>query len=226
MLLSGVGLAFVGRLDPSLAGTQTLWILVGVVCLIATLAAVRSLERLARYKYTIMLTGLILLVLPAVVGREVNGARLWLRIGPLSFQPVEIAKVLLVLFLAAYLAEFREVLSVSTRKVLGAPSAAARYLGPVILMWAVSLVLLVSEKDLGSSLLFFGVFLVMITVATGRWSYTLRGDGAVHARRHRRLPPLRGTCRSASTYGCTPSPTRPARATSWCNRCSPWPPAD
>ncbi len=175
LMLSGVGLAFVGRLDHTLAASQTLWILVGVVCLIATLAGVRSLERLGRYKYTIMLAGLILLVLPALIGREVNGAKLWLRIGPLSFQPVEIAKLLLVIFLAAYLAEFREVLSVSTRKVMGLHLPAARYLGPVVLMWAVSLVLLVSEKDLGSSLLFFGVFLVMITVATGRWSYTLVG---------------------------------------------------
>jgi cell division protein FtsW (lipid II flippase)/cell division protein FtsI/penicillin-binding protein 2 len=174
-LLSGVGLAVVGRLDAALAGPQTIWVLVGVAVLAATIALVPSLERLARYKYTIMLVGLVLLLLPAIIGREINGAKLWLRIGSLSFQPAEIAKICLVLFLAAYLSEYREVLSVSTRKVLGVHLPAARHLGPLVLMWLVSLVVLVAEKDLGSSVLFFGVFLVMITVATGRWSYALVG---------------------------------------------------
>lgn len=175
LLLSGTGLAFVTRLDTSLAGPQTTWVLVGVTALAATMAFVPSLERLARYKYTIMLVGLALLLLPAIVGREINGAKLWLRIGSFSFQPAEIAKICLVVFLAAYLSEFREVLSVSTRKVWGLHLPAARHLGPLVLMWAVSLIVLVAEKDLGSSLLFFGVFLVMITVATGRWSYAIVG---------------------------------------------------
>jgi len=174
-VLSGVGLAFVGRLDPSLAGPQLVWILVGVTLLCLVMAFVPSLERLARYKYTLALTGLILLLLPAFIGREINGAKLWLRVGSFSFQPAEVAKICLVLFLAAYLAEYREVLSVSTRKVLGLKLPAARHLGPLLLMWAVSLIVLVMEKDLGSSLLFFGVFLVMITVATGRWSYAAVG---------------------------------------------------
>ena len=174
-LLAGVGLAFVTRLDPTLAASQTVWLFVGVALLAATLIFVPSLERLARYKYTIMLTGLVLLLLPAIVGREINGAKLWLRVGGLSFQPSEIAKILLVLFLAAYLAEFREVLSVSTRKVLGLHLPAARHLGPLLLMWAVSLFVLVAEKDLGSSLLFFGVFLVMLTAATGRSAYAIVG---------------------------------------------------
>lgn len=174
-LLAGVGLAVVTRLDSALAASQTVWLFVGVTLLAATLIFVPSLERLARYKYTIMLTGLVLLVLPAIVGREINGAKLWLRVGGLSFQPSEIAKILLVLFLAAYLAEFREVLSVSTRKVLGLHLPAARHLGPLLLMWAVSLFVLVAEKDLGSSLLFFGVFLVMITAATGRSAYAIVG---------------------------------------------------
>jgi cell division protein FtsW (lipid II flippase)/cell division protein FtsI/penicillin-binding protein 2 len=174
-LLCGIGLAVVGRLDATLAGPQTAWMLIGVAVLAATIALVPSLERLARYKYTIMTAGLVLLLLPAVVGHEVNGARLWLRVGSFGFQPAEIAKVCLVLFLAAYLSEYREVLSVSTRKVLGLKMPAARHLGPLVLMWLVSLVVLVAEKDLGSSFLFFGVFLVMITVATGRWSYALIG---------------------------------------------------
>jgi cell division protein FtsI/penicillin-binding protein 2/cell division protein FtsW (lipid II flippase) len=174
-LLSGVGLAFVTRLDPGLAASQTVWLLSGVALLAVTLALVPSLESLARYKYTIALTGVVLLVLPAIVGREINGAKLWLRIGSLSFQPSEIAKILIVIFLAAYLSDFREVLSVSTRRVFGLHVPAARHLGPLLLMWAVSLFVLVAEKDLGSSLLFFGVFLVMIATATGRPAYVIVG---------------------------------------------------
>ncbi len=174
-LLSGTGLAFITRLKPDLAPSQLTWIGVGVVAMVATLAVVPSLERLARYKYTIMLAGIALLLLPAFVGTEVNGAKLWLRLGPFSFQPAEIAKILIVLFLAAYLAEFREVLSVSTTRVAGIWLPPARQLGPLLAMWAVSLLVLVMEKDLGSSLLFFGVFLVIIHVATGRTAYVLAG---------------------------------------------------
>ncbi|MFA5844449.1 MAG: FtsW/RodA/SpoVE family cell cycle protein [Coriobacteriia bacterium] len=174
-LLCGIGLAVVTRLDARLAASQTLWVAVGVGVLVATLALVPSLERVARYKYTVMLAGLTLLLLPAAVGKEVNGAKLWLRVGGLSFQPAEIAKVLLVLFLAAYLAENREVLSVSTRRIAGMWVPAGRHLGPMLAMWAVSLAVLVLEKDLGSSLLFFGIFLVMVYVATGRPAYVVTG---------------------------------------------------
>ncbi|HEX9094179.1 MAG TPA: FtsW/RodA/SpoVE family cell cycle protein [Coriobacteriia bacterium] len=179
-LLSGVGLAVITRLDAAtsgsgLASAQVMWLFAGVAALLATLVFVPSLERLGRFKYSIMLLGLTLLLLPAVVGREVNGAKLWLRVLGVSFQPAEIAKVLIVLFLAAYLAENREVLSVSTRRVLGVWLPSARHLGPLLAMWAVSLVILVAEKDLGSSLLFFGVFLSMVYVATGRPGYVLVG---------------------------------------------------
>ncbi len=174
-LLSGVGLAMVTRLDPSLAAPQTTWLFVGIGVLVLALALVPSLERLGRYKYTLMLGAMVLLLAPAVIGREINGAKLWIHVGSLSFQPAELAKILLVVFLAAYLAEFREVLSVSTRKFMGLNLPRARHLGPLVLMWAVSLIVLVAEKDLGSSLLFFGIFLVMVTVATGRWSYSIVG---------------------------------------------------
>lgn len=175
LVLSGIGVAMVGRLDAELALPQTTWVLGGVALLGLAIALLPSLERIARYKYTIMLVGVVLLLLPAVIGTEINGAKLWLHFGGLSFQPAEIAKVCLVLFLAAYLSEFREVLSVSTRKVLGLHLPAARHLGPLVLMWLISLVVLIAEKDLGGSVLFFGIFLVMITVATGRWSYAVVG---------------------------------------------------
>mgnify|MGYP001093104008 CR=1 FL=1 len=176
-LLTGIGLATITRLDPELAASQVLWVLAGVVALVSVLAAVPSLERLARYKYTIALAGIVLLVLPAIIGVEVNGAKLWLRFAGFSFQPAEVAKILIVLFLAAYLAEKREVLSVSTKRTLGVWLPPAKHLGPLVVMWAVSLVVLVAEKDLGSSLLFFGVFLVMLYAATGRPGYVLVGMG-------------------------------------------------
>lgn len=176
-LLSGIGLAIVTRLDPELAASQVVWVFTGIVALVVTLAAVPSLERLARYKYTTALAGIGLLLLPALIGVEVNGAKLWLRFAGFSFQPAEIAKILIVLFLAAYLAEKREVLSVATRRTLGVWMPPAKHLGPLVLMWALSLIVLVVEKDLGSSLLFFGVFLVMLYAATGRPGYIAVGLG-------------------------------------------------
>lgn len=175
MLLSGLGLAWVARVSPEQADEQLTWFLVGIAMLVLTLFAVPSLERLARYKYLIGLAGLALLVSPALFGVEVNGAKLWLRFGGMSFQPAEVAKILLVIFLAAYLAEKREVLSVSTRRVLGIWLPPARQLGPLLLTWAVSLFVLVASRDLGSSLLFFGIFLATIYVATGRASWVLTG---------------------------------------------------
>ena len=174
-LLSGIGLAFVTRLDRDLAASQTMWLIGGALACALTLLAVPSLERLARYKYTVALAGIALLLLPALIGVEVNGAKLWLRFGGYSFQPAEIAKILIVLFLGAYLAENREVLSVSTRRIAGIWLPPARQLGPVVAMWLISLVVLVAEKDLGSSLLFFGVFLVMVYAATGRPGYVVLG---------------------------------------------------
>jgi len=176
-LLTGIGLATITRLDPELARSQMLWVLAGIAALIITLAVVPSLERLGRYKYTIALAGIVLLLLPALVGVEVNGAKLWLRFGGFSFQPAEVAKILIVVFLGAYLAEKREVLSVATTRVLGVWLPPAKHLGPLLMMWAVSLIVLVAEKDLGSSLLFFGTFLVMLYAGTGRPAYVLTGLG-------------------------------------------------
>ena len=173
--LSGVGLAVVTRLDPTLAASQVVWLFVSVAALVLTLVAVPSLELLSRYKYTLMVAGFVLLLAPAVIGREINGAKLWIRVGSVGFQPGEIAKVLIVLFLAAYLAENRELLSISTRRVLGLRFPEPRTFGPLLLMWALSLLVLVFERDLGSSLLFFAIFLVMLYAATGRPAYVAVG---------------------------------------------------
>ncbi|HKN37925.1 MAG TPA: FtsW/RodA/SpoVE family cell cycle protein, partial [Acidimicrobiia bacterium] len=119
VLLNGVGFVVIARLDPDLARYQSLWTAVGVGAFVATLAAVRRVTDLQRYRYTFALIGIGSLLIPAVpgIGQEINGARLWVHLGPLNFQPGEAAKVTLVIFLAAYLVEKRELLSTPTWRV-------------------------------------------------------------------------------------------------------------
>jgi peptidoglycan glycosyltransferase len=174
-VLSGIGIAFVMRLAPSLAERQVIWLFMGIGAMIVVLLLVKSLRRLGQYKYTIMIVGLVLLLLPALIGVERMGSKIWLSFAGFSFQPGEIAKVLIVLFLAAYLADNREMLSASKRRVLGLNLPDFKTLTPLLLMWAVSLLVVVFERDLGSALLFFGIFLVMLYAATGRKIYVLTG---------------------------------------------------
>jgi cell division protein FtsW (lipid II flippase) len=138
---------------------------------------VRDHTRLARYAYTCAAAGLVLLLLPnlPVVGRTINGARLWVRLGPVQVQPSELAKLALLVFFASYLVAKRDVLSLASRRVAGLDLPRGRDLGPVLLAWGASLSVLVFEKDLGSSLLFFGIFIAMLYVATERTSWLLIG---------------------------------------------------
>lgn len=172
-LLNGVGFVFVARLDEDLAAAQTIWTGVGIAVFILTLVVVREVRSLERYRYSFALLGIVTLLLPTLpgLGREVNGARLWVRIGVLNFQPAEIAKVVLVIFFAAYLVEKRELLAIATRRIGNVMLPDPRHLGPLVLAWGVSIVIMVQEKDLGSSLLFFAVFAVMLYMATGRGAY-------------------------------------------------------
>lgn len=176
-LLCGIGICFVLRLAPDAAGHQIIWLFAGIALMIATIILVPSIERLGHYKYTCLLIGLVLLLLPIVpiIGVEYNGSRIWLSVFGFSFQPGEIAKIFIVLFLAAYLADNREMLSVmhSTRAGIKYPDF--RALIPLIAMWIIALLIVVFERDLGSALLFFGIFLVMLYVCTGRLSYVIIG---------------------------------------------------
>ena len=170
-LLSGIGIAFVTRLAPDLAENQVLWLFISVAAMIATLFFVRNLDKLADYKYTLGLIGVILLILPMIIGTEKNGSKLWLTFGGFSFQPGELAKILIVLFLAFYLASNREALSVTAHRVGPFRIPRFRMLLPLFIMWGISLLIVIFERDLGSALLFFMYFVVMLYVATGRWSY-------------------------------------------------------
>lgn len=172
-LLNAIGFIFVARLDEELAAAQTVWTGVGIATFILALVVVKEARSLERYRYTFALIGIFTLLMPMLpgIGREVNGARLWVRLGPVNFQPGEVAKVVLVIFLASYLIEKRELLSVFNRRIGQVPLPDPRHLGPLVLAWGVSLVIMVQEKDLGSSLLFFAVFAVMLYMATGRGAY-------------------------------------------------------
>ena len=172
-LLSGIGIAFVFRLAPDLAVNQLLWLYMGIALMVITLVLVRSIQQLCKYKYTLMILGIILLLLPALVGVEHYGSKIWLSIGGFSFQPGEIAKILIVLFLAGYMADNREMLSISVKKVGRLSFPDLKTLFPMLLMLALALLIVVFEKDLGSALLVFGIFLVMIYACTGRISYVV-----------------------------------------------------
>ena len=171
--LSGVGITFLTRLKPELAVSQVVWLFVSVAAMVAVLVFARDFEKLAQYKYTLGIVGVALLLLPALVGREISGSKLWVYIGGFGFQPGEFAKILIVLFLAFYLASNREALSISMQQVGPFKVPRLRMLLPLLIMWGISLLLVVFERDLGSALLFFVFFVVMLYTATGRVSYVV-----------------------------------------------------
>ncbi len=176
-LLNGIGYVFIVRLDPDLAALQALWTAVGVGAFIATLALVRRARDLEQYRYTFALVGVALLLLPLVpvLGRNINGSRIWIRFGPASFQPGELAKLSLAIFFAGYLVEKRELLQTFTRRIGPINLPDPKFLGPVLAAWAFSLVVMIFERDLGSSLLFFALFVTMLWVATARGIYLALG---------------------------------------------------
>jgi len=185
--LNGLGLATIHRLDlayeargdkdHTFAQQQLTWMTLGVVLFVGTLIVLRDHRVLTRFTYTCGLGAIVLLLLPMVpgVGKTINGAKIWIGVGPFSLQPGEIAKVLLVVAFAGYLVLHRDALALAGRRVLGIDLPRGRDLGPILAMWLVSLGILVGQKDLGSSLLFFGLFLVMLYVATERSGWLVLG---------------------------------------------------
>ena len=174
-VLSGIGITFVTRLAPDLAISQLIILFVSVALMVGTLALVKNLDVVMRYKYTFGIIGIILLMLPIFIGTTISGSKLWIRIAGFTIQPGEFAKVFIVLFLAGYLAENRELLSISNRKILGLKIPRFRLLLPLFAVWGVCLLVVVFERDLGSAVLFYTIFLLMLYVATGRFSYVIIG---------------------------------------------------
>lgn len=183
--LGGIGIAEIHRLDianglsgwDAYANRQVMWTAIALALAIVTLLVIRNHRVLARYRYLAMLVGIVLLVLPMLpgIGKEVNGARLWVELGPMSFQPGEFAKVALAIFFAGYLVTARESLSMVGTRFLGMRLPRARDLGPILVVFAASMVVLVVQRDLGTALLYFGLFLGMLYVATGRLSWIVLG---------------------------------------------------
>ena len=184
-LLNGLGYVFIARLAndigdaESLPGQQATWTAVGILAFTATLVLVPRIKVLDKYRYLAAITGIVLLVLPLVplIGREVNSARIWVRFGPINFQPGEFAKLALAVFVASYLAEKREILQQARLSVGPFSFPEPKHLAPVMAAWGASLVVMVAEKDLGSSLLLFLLVVVMLWVATARVSYLFTGVG-------------------------------------------------
>jgi cell division protein FtsW (lipid II flippase) len=167
-LLTGIGLTEIYRLDEHDAFKQGLWIVIGLGAFAATLTLLHAdFRRLESYKYLFGLSAIALLILPAVplLGKTVNGARLWVHVGPVHFQPGELAKILLIVFLAGYLREKREVLAQFRLKDLG----------PLFLVWGCAMLVLVVTNDLGGGLLYFGIFLAMLYVATAQIWFVIAG---------------------------------------------------
>ena len=188
-LLVGLGLSFIHRLDLAArqadsavsredAPVQLVWATLGLVLFVGVLLVLRDHRLLSRFAYTLALVGLVLLAVPAVLPSslsEVNGAKIWIRVAGFSIQPGEFAKICLTVFFAAYLVDKRDVLALASRRVMGLELPRGRDLGPVLVAWGLSILVLVFERDLGTSLLFFGVFVAMLYVATERLSWLLIG---------------------------------------------------
>ncbi|HEU4811482.1 MAG TPA: FtsW/RodA/SpoVE family cell cycle protein [Nocardioides sp.] len=186
--LNGLGLAVIHRLDLAYeadgvkhdyAQQQLIWMTLGVALFVGALLLLRDHRVLQRFTYTSGLGAIVLLLLPLLpgLGTTINGARIWIHLGPFSFQPGEVAKVLLVVAFAGYLVLHRDALALAGRRVLFVDLPRGRDLGPILGMWVVSLAILVFESDLGSSLLFFGLFLAVLYVSTERPGWLVLGGG-------------------------------------------------
>ncbi len=183
VLLNGLGLTMIHRIDlinsPPSAGArqQLIWTALGIAMFIAVAVLLRDHRPLQGYTYTLGLAGIVLLLLPLVpgLGTAKFGAQIWIQVGPYSFQPAEAAKVCLAVAFAAYLVEKRDVLALAGWRVLGLDLPRARDLGPILAMWLLSLAILVLQRDLGTSLLFFGLFVMMLYVSTERAGWAVLG---------------------------------------------------
>jgi cell division protein FtsW (lipid II flippase) len=176
-LLTAFGLVMIYRIDESLARDQANWFVFGLVLFALTIQFLRDYEVLERYRYIIATAGILLLLAPRLpgIGEQVNGAYLGVKVGPISFQPSEFAKIAIVVFLASYLRENREVLIVGARRILGVTLPPIKHFGPMLVVWGASMLLLVFIRDLGTSLMFFAAFLALLYVATGRFSFVVIG---------------------------------------------------
>ncbi|HEY2556354.1 MAG TPA: FtsW/RodA/SpoVE family cell cycle protein [Diaminobutyricibacter sp.] len=188
-VLNGLGIAMIYRIDihfgdsgwASAGVRQIVWSAIAIICAIAVVLVIRNYRILQRYTYIFGFVALALLLLPMLpgIGREISGARVWIGIGPFSFQPGELAKIALAIFFAGYLVQRRDSLSFVGKKFLGMRFPRLRDLGPILIVWLMSMAVIVFQRDLGTGLLYFGLFLVMLYVATARISWVIIGLGLI-----------------------------------------------
>jgi cell division protein FtsW (lipid II flippase) len=178
-VLASVGIVMVYRIDPVLARQQAQWMVIGLALFAATILALRrgGVGVLERYRYTIAAVGIGMTVLPRLpgIGEQVNGAYLDIHVGSVSFQPAELAKVAIVIFLASYLRDNRQILVTAGRRVLGLTIPPMKQFGPMLIVWGAAMATLLLTRELGTSLMFYGAFLALLYVATGRFSFPLIG---------------------------------------------------
>ncbi|MGB6986783.1 MAG: FtsW/RodA/SpoVE family cell cycle protein [Candidatus Aquilonibacter sp.] len=172
VLLAGLGLLFVARLAPDLAQKQQWWLLVSLVLVIAFGPAFTRFRRFASYKYLWVVGSLVLFILLLLFGQEVNGARLWIKLGPVQYEPIELIKLFIVFFLAAYLGETADVIA---RARPWSVRANLRYLGPLFIGWGASMAILVLQRDLGMATLLLATFAALLYVATRRVDIVIGG---------------------------------------------------
>lgn len=173
--LAGIGLTMILRLKPNLYFLQALWILIGLIIFSFSTFFFRRIEEIAQYKYLCGIIGIGLLLTALVFGVDIGGNKNWVLIGPVRFQPSEFAKIFIVLFLAAYLTERHELLSMATKRygIFALPHP--RFIAPLLALWSLAMLIFVIQRDLGSALLFFGVTIIMAYMASGRLNYIAIG---------------------------------------------------
>jgi len=178
-VLSSFGIVIVYRINPVLARQQAQWMVIGLILFAATILLLRreGVGVLERYRYTIAAVGIGMTVLPRLpgIGRQVNGAYLDIHVGRVSFQPAELAKIAIVIFLASYLRDNRQILVTAGRRVLGLTIPPMKQFGPMLIVWGAAMGTLLLTRELGTSLMFYGAFLALLYVATGRFSFPLIG---------------------------------------------------
>jgi cell division protein FtsW (lipid II flippase) len=177
--LASVGIVMIYRISPTLARNQAQWLVVGLVLFAITIVVYRDGRylRLENYRYLIALAGVGSLLLPRLpgIGGQVNGAYLAVHLGPISFQPSELGKIAIVIFLASYLRDNRQVLVTAGRRVLGVTVPPMKQFGPLLLVWGSAMAMLLVTREIGTSLMFYGAFLALLYVATGRFSFPFIG---------------------------------------------------
>ena len=178
-VLASVGIVMIYRINPTLARQQAQWMVLGLALFAATVLWLRraGLGVLERYRYTIALVGIGLTILPRfpVIGQQVNGAYLNIHVGSIAFQPAELAKIAIVIFIASYLRDNRQLLVTGGRRILGVTFPPMKQFGPLLVVWGASMATLLLTRELGTSLMFYGAFLALLYVATGRLSFPLVG---------------------------------------------------